>query len=206
MSNGLVGEIDDELGEEAVARIKSELDPGERLLWAVRPHSKTVAISWGFPAAGLIAAIFFFLGFVFLRLSFQAGLAPNEKVVVPGIICWALACFIVLGMIVNRRERQTQASRRDNSLYALTDRRAIAWLPHIKRGAMEVISIHKGECLRLSRVEYPDGTGDVLFQSRVKGEYEDFDRNEFAGFEGVQDVRRVEELVRRTLFSEVEAM
>lgn len=204
MSHATFPEIAGELDEETLSRIKTELDPGERLLWAVRPRSKPVAMSWGVSTAGLLSASFVLLGFVFMRLSFHPGLAPNEKPLVLGVICWVLACFIVGGMIVNRRERDTQDSRLDKSLYALTDRRAISWFPSIKRGALEIVSIHKGECLRLSRVEYPDGTGDVLFRSRVKGEYEDFDQHEFAGFPGVQDVRRVEELVRRTLFSEVE--
>ena len=201
MNEAFVGELNGEIGEEAFARIKSELDPGERLLWAGRPLSKPIVFGRGYLISGLLASVFFVLGFVFLRMTFRAGLAPDEKPVGLLIFMFFMAFIIVMGILISRRENYTQHSRTESSLYALTDRRAIAWLPVVKKQGVQVVSIHKGESLSLSRIDYPDGTGDVLFRSKVKGEYEEFDRNEFTGFEGVVNPRLVSEMCRRTLIT-----
>ena len=86
MDDILAGEIAGELGEEALGRIKSELDPGERLLWAGRPQRKPVTLTNAYLISGLLATIFFVLGYVFLGMTFLARLAPDEKPVGLAII------------------------------------------------------------------------------------------------------------------------
>ena len=65
-------------------------------------------------------------------------------------------------------------------------------MPEIGTEAVEIHSVPKGTVDHVRRVEYLDGSGHVIFS----GEESEWNFNEF---EWVDDVRRVEELVRRTL-------
>lgn len=202
MIEGQGGEIAGDLDEEALSRIKSELVPGERLLWAGRPRVPTVPISSGFYTWGLLATVFLLLFMWFMRLCLHVGFASNESPAGVGIVCGVLGLLIVSGMVLNRRERRREGARISNILYALTDQRAIAWMPHLRKDATEVTSIHKGSSVLISRVEYADGSGDVMFRSRLYDEYGNFDDRRFYGFEGIENPRQLEALCRRTLLPE----
>jgi hypothetical protein len=56
----LEGHLDDDLR----ARVKVELEPGERLLWAGRSDPPSERFGWGYFVFGAIAAFFFLLGSV----------------------------------------------------------------------------------------------------------------------------------------------
>jgi hypothetical protein len=68
-----------------------------------------------------------------------------------------------------------------------------------RKGAIVVQSVARDGVAGVLRIEYPDGSGDVRF--RLKGiEIVDGVPVNPTVFRGIADVRRVEELARRTLF------
>jgi len=94
--------------------------------------------------------------------------------------------------------RRTEIARTGGTLYALTDRRAIIWVPEDRRGTVAVHSFRPGQVGRVHRIERPDGSGDVIFALSRDVGYPFTPE----GFKGIAGVRRVEEQVRRTLVPE----
>jgi hypothetical protein len=86
--------------------------------------------------------------------------------------------------------------------YALTDRRAIVWEPRFFRG-VEVRSYGPAQLGKIRRTEYPDGSGDLVFEEVIT-----FGRNSEGytttnrqrhGFLCIANVRQIEELLRKAL-------
>jgi hypothetical protein len=175
-------EIATEITDDLRGRVKSELDPGERLLWVGRPEAARVHpfVEWGMWITGvlLVPCVMF------------AGVFPPSLIFV---------VYCGLAFVAFSLNRWMERRRLAETLYALTDRRAIIWEPWtLKQGAFRVQTLSRGEVASLSRIEYEDGSGDIHF--RVKGI--DFARGVQVGptrFRGIVGVRGVENLVRRTL-------
>ena len=133
-------------------------------------------------------------------LAWQARLGKPGDESVPGfvglgsiVIGLIVLAFAIQGWFNRRRLEQTGFK----PTYALTDRRAILWTPNVYNalpGAVEVCSVFRGNIKTIHRIEYPDGTGDVVF-NRFASEEGWMNTS----FDGIPDVRRVEDLVRRTL-------
>jgi len=196
--------IDGDLDGDLRGRVKSELEPGERLLWCGQPtrespRSNTWFLVWGVIAAlSLLAAVASFAAY-----SRDTRPDPAPRGDIPPLVGGGLAAFVFSGVItlllaVAVGHRKSERVKKSGTLYALTDRRAIIWVPETSRGAVAVYTLVRGSVANVHRVEYPDGSGDVLL--RVRGP-QPFDSEPWgpAGFEGVAEVRRVEEQVRRTL-------
>jgi hypothetical protein len=187
----------DALPEELVGFVKPELQPCERLLWAATQQPRPTRdgrppwTSSYYAAAfiGLSLALFFVI-FGPLRQRF---LMAEEAIILVGLITaivGIIAGIIAVGCWV---ERWVGGWRSYLKMYALTDRRAVIWVPQSDSGAVEVHTMARGTISSVSRLEYPDGSGDVNFLAAAS-------LSPFAKrFEGVPDVRRVEDLVRRTL-------
>jgi hypothetical protein len=104
-----------------------------------------------------------------------------------GLIISSLVIAIWLLVVLSRRRGRHLLAR---EVYALTDRRAIIWLPK-QASAVAVHTFQPGtiRAEELHRVERRDGSGDVVFRRHFIP----------TGFREVANVRRVEELVRRFL-------
>lgn len=193
--------IGDELSEELRGRVKTELDPGERLLWAARPILKPPLPVTGFVAGGLTAALLLGVALVCFAFSLRDARPPGNRGEIPGTVGLGLLCFcaavvVILGLWASVGQRRVATAKRGGTLYALTDRRAIIWSPE-RRGAVKFETVARGSITGVYRREFPDGTGDVLF--RGPGYNPELEYDGPTGFESVADVRRVEEQVRRTL-------
>lgn len=191
--------IEDDLSDDLRARIKAELEPGERLVWAdraIRAQTKQ--------NTSLINLALWFLGGlgVFgLFLAYVTGLfgtppKTGSEVPVLGIVA-VISALVGLGTgialavaIVDRVQARRPSSW---ATYALTDRRAILWSPREGTKAVEVFTFPGQSLLGLHRIEYPDGSGDVLFQEEKRYPWDS------RGFLGIADVRRVESLARPIL-------
>lgn len=181
-----------DLPEEWLARIKGEFLPGERCLWAGRPvRLEAEGTPWRVWAAWIVA----FAGVGSVGGLAAGGGQPKDTVEKTGLGILMLGLtggVITVGMLVESlRDRAAERARRRRIVYALTDRRAIGWIPAGRR-AVEVATIPARSIGATHRVEYDDGTGDVVFSGNVPGVT-------FAGFLGVSDVRRVEALAREVL-------
>ena len=172
--------------------------PGRALLWASR---QTVRIpraikSWVGPAwagglflvSGLTLAAF--LG------AFGPKFAGSTPCSAVSASSRASSGSCTIGLFSSWVETSLESRRTVQILsYALTDRRAIIWRPVAGSDGIEVYTYDRGKIGRLHRVEYPDGSGDVVFG--LPNEL----HHPLRGFEGVAEVRRVEDLVRRTLMT-----
>jgi hypothetical protein len=187
----------DDLPEELIHLVKPELQPGERLLWASRAGvgspSNAYRPTWG--------ALTWFFGFAAVSIGCIVALppmvnnnrdGPGAALAVIALVSGVVAFFFIVGFVGGFFSKRARRRKLEGQVYALTDRRAVIWEP-LARSAVSVHTYQrgtiKGEALR--RIQYPDGSGDVLLQGH------DFEGA--PGFFGVTDVRRVEELVRRFL-------
>lgn len=204
--------LTDDLPDDVRALVKPELAPDERLIWASKAVPRVKGARGGtYPGAtyvtqpvaqpwyvAAIAFICLIAGIVCLAAGFGSfGVLFERKneglpfmFGVLGVFGGCIAGLSAINQWANRRKRLDHTAR---SLYALTDRRAICWVPHRDSEAVEVHSVRRGKLKGVHRVEYPDGTGDVRF------EYREDTWGPVTGMEGIPEVRRVEDLVRRTL-------
>jgi hypothetical protein len=189
----------DVLPEDLADLVKPELQPGERLLWAAKamdrpppgtaePHRVWIVTLVGFGIAGG---------------SFYAIFGPPRPrfVSAEGLFIGTGLIATIVGLIAGIAATYSEAEwwglhgRFARNTYALTDRRAIIWIPLPHSKAVEVHTFPRASIKTIYRLEYPDGYGSVRF-----GHPTDELHEGPHGFEGVADVRLVEDLVRRTLF------
>lgn len=178
--------------------IKSELEPGERLLWSARPVLKPFRVGGGVILSALMACG----SFAALLLVFANRQRLGEGVVTPvGWIAFVVAVIFSVGVLTSLNRERHQRASLSRALYALTDRRAIIWSPGPSSGSVKVVSVPRGSVAGVHRVQLPDGSGDVVFRNSCAGFQlgEDYFAPTESGFFGVAEVRRVEEQVRRTL-------
>jgi hypothetical protein len=187
----------DTLPEELIPLVKPELQPGERLLWAARARLRPVS-AVNFPITSLLTAV---TTVGLCCSSFYAIFGPPRLrfLSVEGLLIGVGIVSGIVGLIsgIVAFDRWMSRSRPNDYLgnaYALTDRRAIIWIPLKGSTAVEVHTFSRGSIKAIHRLEYPDGSGNVKF---------DYPMEEFcsvpSGFEGVSQVRYVEDLTRRTL-------
>ena len=184
-------------------RVKPELRPGERLLWAGRGKSRSVApVVRPYSPGDDVALMFlgwlgvlFGLGF----LTAQAGLfgplseeikSKNNFVFIGTLLVCGGLSLAVAGVVV-WRYRRSSGDPSASPFYALTDQRVISWSPHTRSEAVQVQSYERGQFIDVHRVELPDGSGDVICTRRAPEVWDQFT------MQGVTEVRRVEELIRR---------
>lgn len=186
----------DALPEEWLARIKPELAPGERLIWAgeARPprgmSGWAVATIW---AAGFAGIAMF--GFAGLFGALGSTVASADKLLATiGVGASAIAFLIGIGMIAAGVGKAADRTVMSRNLYALTDSRAISWRPG--GGGVTVVTAQRGTVKAVHRVEYPDGSGSVFFNTPATS------FGAPAGFFDVADARRVEALVRLHLIAD----
>ena len=188
----------DALPEDLIQFVKPELQPGERLLWAsradqaggrLRRDGHAVAGTWAF---GLISA-----GFASLFLSIRPDplIRRAEATLITFAIIFLMigsliGIFTIGGLVSTKRDRRLRARR----IYAVTDRRAILWTPVAGSDAVTVHAYPRGSIKpgQVERTQFPDGSGTLALQGGYSAH---------GNFEGIADVRRVEELVRRFLIA-----
>ena len=184
----------DDLPGDLFAQAKVELAPGEKLLWAGRPGRGPEARASWLPWVVWLVGLWL-LGSVAAFVAKEAeGRDTIHKVishVLMGVAC--VACFSYpVALVMTIRERSSSRRRRSRTVYALSDRRAICWLPSPTSRGIKVVSIPGRSIDAVYRVERHDGSGSIRFVG-------DGLDQEFGGFEGVADVRRVERLAREIL-------
>ena len=181
--------VPEDLSPDLARRLDAELAPGERLVWVGQPRPDLATR----PAYFLVPFGVVFTAFALLwtagALCLSAGLlAPC------GLPFVAVGAGLIASPVwLRRRARET--------LYALTDRRAVVWEPGWF-GSVAVRSYSAPGLGRMSRHERADGSGDLVFEEFTTvshtgdGPHTSTTRR---GFLAIDDVHAVEDLVRRTL-------
>lgn len=198
------------LPDELDARVRSELEDGEQLLWVGQPRPGRFArmglpmVLFGIPWT---AFSFFWIAVASWMVLFKDAPGVNNA---GWRIGGLFACFplfgipfvlIGLGMLSTPLLLWRRAKR---TFYALTDRRAILWEAGAF-GSVEVRSYQPAALKKMYRRDYNDGSGDLVFEealvvrrTRSRGTPMSTQNH---GFMGIANVHEIEQLLRKTLFS-----
>ena len=187
----------DETGQYLLGRLKPELKPGERLLWASRGDRPSPTEARRSPRGGFAWA--FRLGLAAVACFLIAAVLVSNRLeevavgaVVIGLVAGLFSGAVLLGSIASALAWSAERARLAHRIYALTDARALILEPMPRSSAVIVHTFPKGSIRPedLTRMQYPDGSGDLVFRAALVGP---------GGFYGVADVRQVDHLVRQFL-------
>ncbi len=196
-----------ELPADLAARVKAELEPGESLLWAsqaVCPMPKPGQYSTE-EGPNVSAFVIWTLGL--WTLAAITGLASlgqfgwisdeaETYLIMASLTLVTIGAMLAGSLVVHGFKAGFGALMRKGErlrpIYALSDRRAIIWVPQSRLSAFQVIHQPARSLSGVHRIELPDSTGDVIFESGQS-------HWSPGGLKGVSDVRRVEALARSVL-------
>lgn len=181
----------DYIPRELTALVDTELQPGERIVWTGQPLPSRFArrslgmvifaIPWTAFAVFWIAAA---CQFKIPDFSQGGGFFP----------LFGLPFVLVgVGMLSSPFWMRRSARR---TVYALTDRRALV----LGGGAWRSLSVRSfgPEKLRdLRRVQYPDGSGDLIFERTIHENSHNNRQSTDHGFLAIREVKDVETLARK---------
>jgi hypothetical protein len=193
-------ELDGALTEDLRARVKEELEPGERLLWASLSQPPSTRLSMGFLLLSATTLILLFFGAMAIANSLDHfGSRADDGSAMPlGIFLCTIGCLFLMILIASWNNRRIERRDRRKVGYVVTDRRAVVWVPDSKTDATRVYTVSRGQIRNLVRVERANGSGDLEFYGDREGV--DYNWYPFA-FKYVPEVRRVEQIVRNNLMS-----
>ncbi len=193
-----------ELPADLAARVKSEIQPGERLLWAGRATPEYEPAGWGTFAAVVGAAGYTALGVWMGKLGGAFSPVWDFDTLAGAFFALAIGAMIACLTVVARRSSRDTSIRDADRTYALTDRRAIVWRPSHRDRGVEVHVFDSGRIARIHRIERPDDSGDVIFTEVGTASFTSLDFvPDPNGFFAITDVRRVEALARSVLIDPI---
>ncbi len=199
-------ELGSDVSDDLRERVKRELEPGERPLWASKADPPSAPLGAKF-FVGLAAVPALILLALACYANGMGHLGPPARANEPapifmGIVASTLASALASGLFVNWTNRRVEKRRMAKTCYAVTDQRAILWIPDTKTVAVRVISVHRGEFQKVVRAELPGGSGDLeISPEHYVGH---LPWHPFS-FRNVPDVRRVEQIVRKNLITNLRA-
>jgi len=184
-----------DLSDEQRAWLKSDLAPGELVLWAQRACPPPAPRIAAFPA--LFTAVLCGLsGFALMVVYGIYGLRvmdAREMLIFLGLAPAALGSVILLGLVGRWLQHIRTRWRLARTFYVLTNDRAILGTDEVDAGMIEARSVTGAMFDDTICIEHHDGSGDVFFV----GDGEDLQPE--MGLIGISRARQVEELVRGTL-------
>jgi hypothetical protein len=190
-------ELDDGLSNDLRALVKSELEPGERLLWAARCDPPAESHGVGFYMVCGITLCLLGLGLLLITTPPFMRRWNDGTAGIGGLSFLGLAGVFLIGLTGAWNTRSTARRRMIRTCYAVTDRRAITWAPEPKGDAVRVETLARGEVRKLVRIERPDGSGTL--QLAGTGPDIEFGFYDYFSFAHISQVRRVEQIVRSNL-------
>lgn len=145
--------------------LSNELLEGEELIWSGRPEPQKIVVIPHVRMYRVLGYIMTPLGLALLFLltplsSLQAWSLIFALVALLGIFSLMLGFLFLIVGTIPLLVRKTIQQLYGNAFYAITDRRVII----ARNGsALQVDSYSKSSITRVSRVERPDGSGDLSF-------------------------------------------
>jgi hypothetical protein len=192
-------ELEDGLSEDVRARVKSELEPGERVLWAAQSNPPVEPHSLGYNFVCMITLILFGTGLYFITPPRAGPIAAGDSTIGSGIVLLVIDGLFIFGLIGSLNGRRSARRQMTNTCYAVTDRRVIIWVPEPKGDAVRVQALERGQFKHLVRIERTDGSGTLEFSAAPRDA--DFGYYHRFVLANIPEVRRVEQIVRSNLMT-----
>jgi hypothetical protein len=170
-------------------KVEMELRSGERIIWTAQPIPKR------FSRGGWLISIF---GIPFFTFSvFWMTMAGKMSGSAPGPFrffqLFGVPFVLVgLGMLTAPIWMRRKAAR---TVYLITDQRAVI-LSEGLGGRTRIDSYAPEQLQSLTREQFSDGSGDIIFITRTWRDSDGDRRTQRLGFIGVPDVKAVEEHIR----------
>jgi len=186
-----MNDMDSALPPDLAARLTDELHPDERILWTGQPRLDLATR----PAYFLVPFGVVFTGFSLVWILVAGTLTLG--LLMP---CGLPFIAVGIGLIASPAWLRSRAR---NTIYALTDQRALICEPGWF-GRRTIRTYTASGLGRMSRTERPDGSGDLTFEEYVTystDEYGSHANRGRRGFMAINNVREVEEMIRRTLLT-----
>jgi hypothetical protein len=193
------------LNDELRARVKGELDPGERLLWA----------GWSFPppahagvatfVVGAVALVLLGIGIIgFAHTMSRTRARPEEGSMLIGYLGCIVGSFMAVGLIGGTYGRHRARRRETNVSYAVTDRRILMWKPEEYSDGIRIDTLQGPQIQGISRIQRPDGSGDLESYGvqLLEGSHWNYPG---PAFKHIPEVRRVEQIIRNNLMRDEKA-
>jgi hypothetical protein len=200
--DGLVGRGDSDLAfdlsDQQHAAIKEQLSPDEYIVWAGRGIPRPLPSIPVFPAffAAVLCGVSGFALMVLFGIHGLEKLPLGETLFLLCLAPGALGCITAIGIAWSWRSHRYVQRRVSRSFYILTDRRAIVGLEG-REGEVVALDSWTGSMFDGTLgMEYGDGIGAVYFLRDGKVVQPEW------GFDGIDEVRRVEGLIREILLGE----
>ncbi len=176
-------------------RVRAELSSDERLIWTGRPVRPQVG-SGCLVLGAILALVPGGVGLTCLGIAMEQRNAPGAdagywEMGIAGVVVGLL--FFGLSALAVRSSRKNA----EQTCYAVTDRRAIVWVPEM--GGLAVRSYYPKDLGSMYRKETADGTGSVIFQDLTVSNQKGVGGMQERGFLRIDQVRKIEELIRATL-------
>lgn len=192
-------------------RINSELQSGERLLWAGQPSPALYArSSLGLMIFGLVFtgfSVFWMAGAAGMIWFTDSGPKPDGFGVFSCFPLFGIPFFLVgMGMVTSPIWMRRAARR---TVYGVTDRRAIVCKGKAT-GGVEVRSFGPDDLTDMTRVEHASGGGDLVFHVDISVSTNSRGHTSSTrtphGFIGIENVRDVENMIRTQLIAPHQAL
>jgi hypothetical protein len=221
--------VGQDVPEDMQAEIRAELTPGERIVWVERPAGTVDRAAAGFemreeiqvdggpvqrtvtvthargkrPAPDsnvgkiVLGVLLGLLGLVLVVVALYCGFAIQKHgwqiAIIPGVgglIFLGAGAAVLIDLYLSRKSVPPRGA-----CYVLTSRRALIHLGGVP-GKPRFLSYHAPQLARMKPAEVdPDGAGSLTFDTGGPG----LGGETRIGFLGVQNVRKVEKLLRKTL-------
>ncbi|MBO0793419.1 MAG: hypothetical protein J2P36_21050 [Ktedonobacteraceae bacterium] len=194
--------MSERLGQHSESPLERELEENEQLLWFGQPQSSKKIRTQSTKAFLILFFVFDGVGLLLLLLGAIQG------VFFPGLSSMLAATFVLfplagIHIIIATIFGVLAATYRfttSNTLYAITDQRIII----LRKGPRTTItSFAPNDIGPITRVERPDGSGDLLFTHAPSHHSHHHTgnihhRERTSRFTGIPNVRNVERVLRRT--------
>ncbi len=182
-----------DLPEPLQKRLRSELKPGESLVWTAQPnpdrYMKSGFKNWLFFIPWTAFSVFWIAGASGFQIpQFNSGASLFPLFGLPFL-------FIGLGGLGSPLWMRYKAR---TIIYAVTDQRA---LTIEGKKSIKVKSYLASDIVNMERTEHPDGSGDLILRSEPYRDSDGDRQTKHYGFFAVDDVRRVESLVGKLVQS-----
>jgi hypothetical protein len=184
-----------ELTEAMQARLREELAPGERVVWAARPLPGALGPGCGIKTVAILGVVPAAAGAGLLLWAVERRQADERVAFGAGLLVMGLILLALMAW-ANRVARRA----REGTFYVLTDRRAITWVPELGN-QVAVRSYYPRDLSGMHRKEDPDGGGSVILAEISMAGQQGVPALQPRGFLGIGRVREVEQLVKDTLLA-----